>query len=395
MRGIRLIDLSTGVAGEFCSRLLGGYGAEVIKVEHPRQPTRTRRLPPFIKDEAGLNNSTVYWHLNGGKKGISLDLQSSAGKRILVELVGSADVVVEDFAPGTLDQWGLGYGSLRAFRPDIIMTSITPFGQTGPWSQHRATELGALAAGGELYITGLPDREPIKPYGYLAHYAGGLQGAVATMAALCSRQVTGQGWHIDGSLQESTGMYLTGGPAWVHHFPESQTRVGARVAQAVVRQTYSGNILRCSDGYLWFGTGHNQDMIALLTESPSLDSKELWSLPGPHADMIDEAIEGWTRSRTREEVLRRAQELQIAVAPVLTLDEVLQHPQHQARNFLRSANHPRFGAVLALGAPAEMSDIPWCVDRPPALGEHNQEVYYELLGHSWEEIAGLFESGVL
>ena len=382
MHGVRVLDLSRGIAGEFCARLLCGYGTEVIKIEQPGRPSDTRALPPFLQDQPGPDRSALFWHLNAGKQGTTLDLASDAGRRAAMDLASIADVVIEDLPPGELDEMGLGYSSLRRVRPDVILTSVTPFGQSGPMRGHAATELGLLAAGGALYITGDADREPIKPGAYLASHAGGLQAVVATTAALCFRQATGMGRHIDVSVQEAVGMFLSGGPAWVHHFGQTQKRVGARVAQSIVRNAYSGNILRCGDGYLWFGTGHNQDMIGLLVEREELGSPELWYEPGPHADEIDAAIEAWTISRTRDEVTQMAQELNIAVAPVLTLDEVLGNPQHVAREFFQSTPHPDLGDVPALGAPVRCKELTWQVGPAPSLGEHNARVFGQLLGGS-------------
>lgn len=383
MRGVRVLDLSRGIAGEFCARLLCGYGAEVIKVEDPERPSATRALSPFLQDRPGPARSAYFWHLNGGKRSIALDLSSAAGKRSILALASLADVVIEDLPPGDLDEIGLGYSSLREVRPDIILTSVTPFGQSGPMRRHKATELGMMAAGGALYITGDPDREPTKPGSYLASHAGGLQAVVATTAALCLRQAAGIGRHVDVSVQEAVGMFLSGGPAWVHHFDQTQTRVGARVAQSIVRNAYSGNILRCSDGYQWFGTGHNQDMIGLLVERPELGSPDLWREPGPHAGQIDAAIESWTLSRTREEVTLQAQELNIAVAPVLNLDEVLANPQHAAREFFQTVPHPDLGGVPALGAPVRCKNLTWRVGPAPSLDEHNAQVFDQLLG-GWQ-----------
>ena len=386
MRGVRVLDLSRGIAGEFCARLLCGYGAEVIKIEDPERPSATRGLPPFLQDRPEPSRSAYFWHLNGGKRSITLDLGSTAGRRSVLALASLADVVIEDQPPGDLDEMGLGYSSLREVRPDVILISVTPFGQVGPMRGHKATELGMMAAGGALYITGDPDREPVKPGAYLASHAGGLQAVVATTAALCLRQATGMGRHIDVSVQEAVGMFLSGGPAWVHHFDQTQTRVGARVAQSIVRNAYSGNILRCSDGYQWFGTGHNQDMIGLLVERPELGSPDLWREPGPHANEIDAAIEAWTLSRTREEVTQQAQELNIAVAPVLTLDEVLANPQHAAREFFPSTPHPDLGDVPALGAPVRCKNLAWQVGLAPSLGEHNAPVFDQLLGGSQADV---------
>lgn len=190
-------------------------------------------------------------------------------------------------------------------------------------------------------------------------------------------------------------MFVAGGDIWSFYFGEVPTRAGARVAQTQTRRTYSGNILPCRDGYVWFGTGHNQDMLALLVDEPKLASPELWRQPWPHADEIDEACRRWLTQHTKMEAVRLGQELRVAIAPVLDLEEIASDPQHHAREFLRPVDLPVVGKVTMLGAPFKMSHTPWSVARPPLLGEHTEEVLAELLGYGRRHILLLREAGAI
>ena len=379
---IRVLDLSEGVAGPFCTKLLAGLGAEVIKVEQPVQGDPARSVGPFLRDQPHLEGSALFTHLNTNKKSVSLNLQDRADRKLVRELARISDVVVESFKPGDMSGLGLGYDVLSETNPGVVMTSITNFGQRGPWSHYEGTELTSLATSGILSVTGDPDREPLKSYGYQAHYMAGLQAAFATLAALHLARETGEGQTVDVSVQESAAMYLATGDVWNFFFPgQVPRRAGSRASTAVIRQVYSGNILPCKDGYVWFGTGHNQEMIALLVDAPELDSVELWRRPASHAEEIDRACQRWLAGQTKEEAARLGQELRIAVAPVQDLEEVARDPQHQSREFFQPIDHPGANQVKVPGPPFKASETPWSTQRPPQLGEHNQQLICELLGY--------------
>ena len=292
------------------------------------------------------------------------------------------DIVVESFKPGVMGGLGLSYGDLSGTNPGLVMTSISNFGQNGPWSAYEGTELTALATSGILYVTGDPDKEPVKAYGYQAQYMSGLQAALATMAALRWAQETGRGQFVDVSIQESAAMFLAGGEVWTFFFPgQVPKRAGSRASTSQLRNQYSGNVLPCKDGHVWFGTGHNQEMIALLVDAPGLNFLELWQSPGSHGDEIDEACRHWLAQQTKEDAMKLGQELRITIASVLDLEEVATDPQHRSREYFEAIDHSLVDRVLVPGAPFKASETPWETSGPPQLAEHTQQVMCELLAY--------------
>ncbi|MBI4308470.1 MAG: CoA transferase, partial [Chloroflexi bacterium] len=202
LEGLLVLDLATDVAGPYCAKLLAGFGADVIKVEPPSTGDPARSLGPFCGDGPDPERSVLFLYLNTAKKGVTLDLRTPEGARLLQELARRADAVVESFAPGFLESVGLGYGALRAANPGLVLTSVTPFGQTGPYRDYQATSIVNYALGGHLYITGAPGREPLQSGGYASEYAAGFHAAIATMAALWDREERGEGQHVDVSIVE-------------------------------------------------------------------------------------------------------------------------------------------------------------------------------------------------
>ncbi|MBI3330373.1 MAG: CoA transferase, partial [Nitrospinae bacterium] len=200
---IRVLDLSEDVAGPFCTKLLAGLGAEVVKVEHPGFGDVSRRAGPFPNDAPHPEKSTSFLYLNTGKKSITLDITSQTGASILRCLALDCDILVESVPPGHMDQWNLGYSSLGRLNPRIIYTSITPFGQTGPYRDYKGSELVAQAMGALMQTIGLPDREPLKIGGNVALYTTGMSAFSAVMLALYVRDTEGYGQHIDVSAMET------------------------------------------------------------------------------------------------------------------------------------------------------------------------------------------------
>ena len=194
---LRVLDLSEGVAGAYCTKLLAGFGADVIKIERPGGGDPVRRHGPFPDDLPHGEKGALFLYLNTGKKSITLDIAQRSGALLLLRLVEGAEVVVESFPPGWLTELGLGYGSLARIKPRLVMTSVTPFGQDGPYAGYRATNLTAFAAGGQMVVTGEPDREPLKNGGYQAEYQAGLHAFAATAVAAFSADATEVGQHID------------------------------------------------------------------------------------------------------------------------------------------------------------------------------------------------------
>ncbi|MCA9856198.1 MAG: CoA transferase, partial [Dehalococcoidia bacterium] len=201
LEGVRVLDLSEYIAGPYCARFLAGFGADVIKVERPGGDP-IRRWGPFKDGSVDVEAGALHLYLNQGKRSITLDLETEDGRSVLRELIATADILVESARPGELHEIGFGYEDVRAINPGLIYTSITPFGQTGPYSQFNAWEITFYALSGQMHITGEADKEPLKNGGYLGQYGAGQNAYVATLAAFWERSFSEQGQHIDVSMHE-------------------------------------------------------------------------------------------------------------------------------------------------------------------------------------------------
>jgi crotonobetainyl-CoA:carnitine CoA-transferase CaiB-like acyl-CoA transferase len=242
--GVRILDLSEGIAGPYCTRLLGGYGAEVIKVEKPDEGDRSRKVGPFPRDITHPEKSALFLHLNINKKGITLNLEADAGRKILHELMRSADILVESFEPGQMSEWGLDYERLEKINPRLVMTSITPFGQTGSYRHYKASSGVLDALGGHTFIQGNPEREPLRYPEGTAEYTAGMFASVAVMGALFYSADTGKGQYIDVSTLECLpGLDAFRTAKWTHA-GVIQQRTGGRYA------AWPGKVYPCRDGYV-------------------------------------------------------------------------------------------------------------------------------------------------
>lgn len=395
LEGLVVVDASEGIAGSYCTKLLAGLGAEVIKVERPGTGDPVRAMPPFKDDAPHIETSGVHLHLSMAKKSVTLDVTSASGRDLLRRLISSCDVFVESFTPGTLSALGLGYEDLSKAQPSLVMTSITPFGQTGPYSQYKGGELVEYSAGGYTYLTGLPDREPIKAGGSQAEYQGGLHGAVATMAAISLRSLTGEGDHLDVSITEAVNFTTRAMPAYLNG-GQVYERVGARLLEDQPTALYPSTILPCKGDFIhahWCPA--DPSFLGVLTENPRLSDPELWATPRAHAEEIDELLTAWLSQYDKFEAVKRAQELRHPFAEVLNPADVLEDPQFLARNYFWESSHPAAGTLKHLGGPFVMSETPWRQGLAPLLGEHNWEIYGGRLGLSREQLAILREGGIV
>ena len=200
---VRVLDLTHYISGPYCTKLLADYGADVLKIERPNSGDGSRRMGPFPKDEPDPEKSGLFLHLNTNKKSITLDLKSAETKAIVFRLVETVDIVVESFRPGTMESLGLGYEALKSAKPDIVLTSITNFGQTGPYRDYMLTDAMAYGMGGEMYSTGIADREPVKLAENVVLYQAGAVASVATMGALFASRMQAIGQHVDVSIMET------------------------------------------------------------------------------------------------------------------------------------------------------------------------------------------------
>ena len=375
LAGIVVLDLSTGIGGPFCSKLLADYGADVIKVEPPGGDP-ARHLGPFPDDTPHRERSAAFLYLNTNKRSVALDLAQTDGRDTFLRLVERADVVVENFAPGSMAALGLGWEELRACRPSLVLTSVTPFGQDGPYAGYRATNLTAYAMGGQMALTGDPDREPLKAGGYQAEYQAGLNAFAATGIALFAALLDGRGEHLDiGAMQCMASVLEAAVPFWAYLGRPGVGRRG-NVMSALI------GLYPCADGYLGIhAMPRNWGPLAETMGMPHLATDERYSTQRARLDHNDELVAtlyAWAAEQRTKEVYARAGTMRGPIAYVHTLEDLLASPQLRVRRFFGEVEHPLAGRLTYRGGPFSMSDSPWRAGRAPLLGEHTQVVLADL-----------------
>ncbi|MBI4200775.1 MAG: CoA transferase [Chloroflexi bacterium] len=390
---LRVLDLSEQIAGPFCTKLLGDLGADVVKIEAPPEGDRGRRLQPFAHDTPDPHGSLVFLYLNTNKRSVTLNLRTPEGIKVLTELLATADALVESFAPGTLAALGLDDEALEQINPGLVLTSITPFGQTGPYSHWKATELVEYAMSGVMAISGTQGREPLKHGLSQAQYCGGFGGAIATLAALWFREETGEGQHVDVSIQECLASTLLGNSTQYSY-------AGVVGGQSPSEGSSIGQVAPCKDGYI---VGHmlqqrRREFIELFGV-PELASPEFVNRRGRGGSQgkeMDALLLPRYAQWNKFDLFNAANQRGLIFGVVQTPKDLAECPQLQSRGFFVPVEHPTLGTVRHPGSTFEMSETPWSLDRPaPLLGQHNDEIFCEELGYSKREVARLRKQGVL
>ncbi|MFL4903514.1 CaiB/BaiF CoA transferase family protein [Streptomyces sp. MMS24-I2-30] len=341
LHGLRVLDLATLFAGPLAATLLGDFGAEVIKVEHPKKPDPSRGHGP-AKDGVGL-----WWKLLGrNKRTLTLDLSKPGGRATLLRLAATADVVVENFRPGTLEKWDLGWPELSAANPRLVLTRVTAFGQFGPYARRPGFGTLAEAMSGFAAITGEPDAPPTLPPFGLADSIAALATAYAVMTALAARERTGEGQVVDMAIIEPILTVLGPQPIWYDQLGHVQPRTGNRSQNNAPRNTY-----RTADGS-WVAVSTSAQSVAErvldLVGRPDL-STEPWFATGAgraaHADVLDEVVGRWIAARTRDEVVAAFEKAEAAVAPVQDVRDVMTDPQYAALDTITTVDDPELGPL--------------------------------------------------
>jgi len=405
----RVLDL-TDERGLLCGKILADLGADVIQVEPPGGNS-ARRLGPFYRDEVHPNRSLFWWAYTANKRSITLNPSTHDGRALLQRLVKSADFLIESAAPGECAALGLGYDALAAINPALIMVSVTPFGQDGPYAHYKATDLVGMGMAGFMYVTGDPDRPPIRvgfPHFYLHGSAAGATGA---MLAHAQRTLTGLGQYVDVSCQEAVARALA-------NAPQSYALDGAIIArQGSYRQTGAATYMRitwpCQDGFVNFqfsggaSAGQSVNNFVRWMADEGMGDAYLESLDFPSLgygmvtqemlDRIVPPVERFMMCHTKQQLFEGAVARRILLFPVATPRDILESPQLQARQYFQELTHPALGTALTfLGPFVQASATPLRLRRfPPKLGEHNTEIYLDELGLSREELARLREAGAL
>jgi crotonobetainyl-CoA:carnitine CoA-transferase CaiB-like acyl-CoA transferase len=373
LEGLRVLDL-THSTFNYAGKLLAGFGAQVVKIEPPGGDP-IRHQPPFQADRPNPETSGRHLHMNTGKMSVILDLDNAEDVARLKAILPEYDIVIESRGAGYLATRGLGYEDLKALRPDLIMASISHFGQTGPYAGYVGTEIVADALAGYLNLTGEPEFPPVKCFDNLVEHQAALQTAVATMVAVTSRDATGQGDYLDISATEAA-MFLLGGPAQTFHWMGAKAkRNGTRLLFSAPDTFYPSCLRPCLGGYVHVHTNTRYpDLMGVLMEQDELNDPEIMATPTAHADRIDELMGRWLMQHDKFEVVRLGQAMRLPFTEVLTPAEIAVDEHLKERGFFAEVDHPVAGKVKQPGAPGMLTGTPWQTRRAPLLGEHQAEV---------------------
>ncbi|MER7778082.1 CoA transferase [Streptomyces sp. NPDC096191] len=391
LTGLRVLDLATLFAGPLAATMLGDFGAEVVKVEHPSRPDPSRGHGPS-KDGIGL-----WWKILGrNKRTITLDLSKPAGRTTLLRLVSTADVVIENFRPGTLEKWDLGWDELSAVNPRLVLTRVTGFGQFGPYARRPGFGTLAEAMSGFAAMTGEPDAPPTLPPFGLADSIAALATSYAVMTALAARERTGEGQVVDMAIIEPILTVLGPQPTWYDQLGHVQPRTGNRSQNNAPRNTY-----RTADG-TWVAVSTSAQSVAervmRLVGRPELID-EPWFASGAdrarHADVLDAAVGDWIARHSRTDVLAAFEKAEAAVAPIQDVRDVMTDPQYQALDTVTTVDDPELGPLRMQNVLFRLSATPGAIrwaGRPH--GADTEEVLTEL-GLTPADVKELREEGVV
>lgn len=411
LEGLRVLEYAQFVSGPYCGKLLADMGAEVIKIESPEVGDESRRRGPYPNDVPSQDASGLFLYLNTSKFGVTLDPSKLTGRRIFERIVAQADILIENNPVGVMADLGLDYERLKCLNPRLVMSSITPFGQSGPHARWKAYYLNTFHAGGEGYTLpgGIgwqmyPERPPLKAGGFIGEYNCGVAAALAIVGGAYGCMRGGGGQYIEIAEQEvlaslmrtDLGKYNDG---WV----ESRA----------TRSVPVGGFIHCKDGFVQLIPLWKHMWTALVAAMGNPDwAKEArfqherlmagWQGVTMVSDDIlkdreeaNELVEQWAMQYTSEEIYMMVQRHGCIAAPVCSAADMFESRQLQSREFISEVEHPKTGSLRYLGAPYRFWETPWRISRPaPMLGQHNEDVYCGRLGYSRQELVQLRRAGI-
>ncbi|RJQ85124.1 CaiB/BaiF CoA transferase family protein [Amycolatopsis panacis] len=398
LRGIVVLDITRVVAGPFCSMLLADLGATVIKIENPRDPDYARDFPPMLHGTGDTGFSAFFAQFNRNKLGLTIDLATAEGTELLKKLVRRADVLVENFRPGTMDKLGVGYEVLRQENPRLVYTAISGYGQTGPYRRRPAYDNSAQATGGLWSMNGFPDRPPARVGTIIGDLSATLYAVIGTLAALRHAESTGEGQLVDVSQQDSV-LSLT--------------------ENAVVSYTVEGNVpsplgnehpfvkpyelYPCRDGFVFFG-GYTDKFWRIscelfgspeLAEDPEIDTMAKRFVPAVYERRVRPVLHEWFADKTKRELEEIAGDA-VPLSAVKDIGEVVEDPQIAARDMVVDVEYPEFGELRMFGSPIKLGATP---AQPrglaPKAGEHTAAVLRAFAGLDEQDIAALRAKGAI
>lgn len=398
LEGLKVLEYCSMISGPYCAKLMADLGAEVIKIESSGTGDEARKSPPFPGDIPHQEKSGLFIYLNTNKLGITLDPRKSMGKKLFIELVKDVDVLLEDRAPGEMEKMGLGYDELSEINPGLIMTSISPFGRSGPFKDYKAYQLNITHVSGQGNLLPLPSphlkRPPVKVGGNASDCDPGLVAVVAVLAAIYWKGVTGKGQFIEMSKQEALISMQRVESVTYANDQVSMSRLGHK-------NPLPGGVMPCKDGYVVSVTPQDHQWKALMELMGDPEwSKQDWCKDqytrSQNAQGITDKIVEWMKKHTMEEIFRKGQALSCPIAPLHSTEELVNSEQLQAREFFVEMEHPEVGKIKFPSAPYRFSKSPWRLQRSaPLLGEYNEEIYCKRLGYTKEDLMKFKEAGAI
>jgi len=395
---LKVVEVGAMASAPYAGKLLADLGAEVIKIEQPGQGDSARHRGPFPNNQPHPEKSGLFLYLNTNKLGVTLDIFQPQGMELLERLAADADVLIHNVAPPDMDRAGLSFERMRKNNPRLVMTSITPYGLTGPYRDRAAEELTLWSQGGLTYLNGAgPDtREipPLKAFGQQSGYQGGIHAAVATAGALMAQLRDGEGQHIDVSVYEVCASMLELTYVYWPYGKRIASRLGSKPVQPL-------EALECKDGiiFLCCVEDHQWEAFVEVMGHPAWTDEPLFKGRGRRTANWDAArlfVQEWLQEQTVQDLYHKAQAKRIPFAPVSTMGDLLSSDHLKARGFFAEFSHPVAGTFKYPGALFKMSRTPWEIRRPaPTLGQHNHEVFAGRLKLSEAQITQLQEKGVI
>jgi len=394
LASVRILDLTAGVSGPWCTKLLADYGAHVIQAERPGVGDESRGHGPFPGGIPDRERSALFLWLNTSKRSITLDIATATGRELALRLAAQCDTVVVDRSASELERLRLTHEDFAAVNPRIVTTSVTAFGLSGPYADWRATNLTSYATGGQHYLTGDGDREPIQNGGYQALYQAGTWAFGATLAAVWNARETGVGQRAEVAGQEVMAaileIYM---PDFAYRKAETLLTRRGNMATAVV------GIYPVIDGHIgihampknWPQLLDALDMHWMAEDERFQDNRARLR----NNDELMAQLYTWTAGVTKAEAYERGGQYRAPISPVNTMADLLASPHLDARGFFREVEHPATGTMRYPGSPARLPATEPAVRPAPLLGQHNAEVYGEMLGISARELAALSAVGVI
>jgi len=398
LEGIRILDFGQLVSAPFCAKLFADFGADVIKVE-PASGDLARQWGPFPNDRPDPEKSGLFFFCNTNKRGITLDVTAPHGRDILLQLVRHADVLIENHHPAQMRTWGIDYPVLAEINPNLVMISITPFGQTGPYSAWNGYDLNAFhLTGASSRYLGRPGEMPLEPGTFAADFYGAMTAAAWGLAAVYGLQQAGGGQHIDVSCSEVIAAVFVALQTIAAYALDGQYEKRSGVGMSLAAPA---SILPCKDGHVWMlalqpGQWEGLKEVMGHPEWMERDMFRDMFARGRNQNVLYRELARWTAEHTKMEIMEKCQAAGCPATAVFTVAEAAEHPHMKEREYIVDLDHPVLGRVRDLGAPFKLPECPGGPRQPaPLLGQHNGEIYGGLLGMASQDIERLTREGVI